>query len=117
MSQPRPIGAGFDIGAYEASFLSGDMDCDGDIDFDDIDRFVLGMTDPSGYLEEYAVPPTLKGDVDADGDLDFDDITGFVVILSGGLQPVPEPNTLLLLAVGALGCVGVAQRAYQETHP
>ena len=65
------------------SGMVGDMDCDGDIDFDDIDDFVLGLQDPQAYEDLRGIPPTVKGDTDGDGDLDFDDITGFVELLSG----------------------------------
>lgn len=74
--------------------LTGDMDCDGDVDFDDIDDFVLGLNNPQQYEAMFGVPPALKGDTDGDGDQDFDDINGFVDILQpGGLQSVPEPAT------------------------
>ena len=75
----------------------GDMDCDGDVDFDDIDDFVLGLNDPVLYESIFDVPPSLKGDTDTDGDQDFDDIPGFVSILSaGGAESVPEPSALVL---------------------
>ena len=89
-----------------ATSITGDLDCDGDVDFDDIDDFVLGLNNPAEYLSNMGVPASLKGDTDGDGDLDFDDITGFVNILSGGgLQSVPEPSTLVLL--GMSGLMGV----------
>ncbi len=84
--------------------ISGDMDCDGDVDFDDVDDFVLGLTDAAGYEALYGVPPATKGDMDADGDVDFDDITGFVGEL-GVVQSVPEPTTAWLVVAGGLfGC-------------
>jgi hypothetical protein len=71
----------------------GDMDCDGDVDFDDIDEFVLGLNDPAAYEMLLGVAPTAKGDVDQDGDFDFDDITGFVGVLNAeGPRSVPEPS-------------------------
>lgn len=74
--------------------LTGDMDCDGDVDFDDIDDFVLGLQNPSDYEANFGVPPSFKGDTDGDGDQDFDDIGGFVDILQpAGVQHVPEPAT------------------------
>ena len=82
-----------------ATAITGDMDCDGDIDFDDIDDFVLGLNNPAQYQSDRGVPASLKGDTDGDGDLDFDDITGFVDILGGGLQSVPEPSTVVLLGM------------------
>jgi hypothetical protein len=90
--------------------LIGDMDCDGDIDFDDIDDFVLGLTDAPGYEMIYGVPPAAKGDTDADADIDFDDIAGLVTLLAGGssartgvvLQAVPEPSTWTITLAAAI---------------
>lgn len=97
-------GDGNDVVLYTASAaLLGDMDCDGDVDFDDIDDFVLGLTNPQGYENQFGVPPATKGDTDEDGDLDFDDIDDFVAILnnpvSGVRQTVPEPSTAVLLSL------------------
>jgi hypothetical protein len=83
--------------------IVGDLDCDGDVDFDDIDDLVLGLTDPQAYENMFDVPPSLKGDTDGDDDLDFDDIAGFVQILSGGAAQVPEPSSASLLWAGAAG--------------
>ena len=59
----------------------GDMDCDGDVDFDDILPFVLAISD---------------------------DITGFVTLISESTQSVPEPNALGLAAMAMLGVIGFA---------
>ena len=92
------------IGVFRiGSAVTGDLDCDGDVDFDDIDDFVSGLNNPALYLTTFGVPADLKGDTDGDGDLDFDDITGFVDLLTGGgAEAVPEPSTAALL-----GCIGV----------
>jgi hypothetical protein len=57
---------------------------DGDVDFDDIDDFVLALGDPAAYELAFGVPPETTGDIDGDGDVDFDDIPGFVDALTGG---------------------------------
>lgn len=93
----------------------GDVDCDGDVDFDDIDDFVQGLQDPEAYRAIYGLPPDRKGDTDGDFDLDFDDIAGFVVAIgvnapieSGSESlSVPEPPTLAFVSVAVLvlgGC-------------
>jgi hypothetical protein len=94
------------------TLLTGDLDCDGDVDFDDIDDLVLGLNDPSRYEAVFGVPPALKGDTDGDGDLDFDDIPEFVRLLGNAVRhPVPEPATtvMLLIAVGALTLARMSQ--------
>ncbi len=85
----------------------GDMDCDGDVDFDDIDDFILGLNDPPSYEAIYGVPPELKGDTDGDGDVDFDDIDDFIAILNAppvhSGHMVPEPSSILLAVTGLAG--------------
>jgi MYXO-CTERM domain-containing protein len=82
---------------YLISPVGGDMDFDGDTDFDDIDDFVLGLNDPVEYESVYGVTPALTGDLDDDGDQDFDDIAGFVAALSASSgAAVPEPSTWAL---------------------
>ena len=93
-----------DFFAYKQGFYYpgplGDMDIDGDVDFDDIGPFVLGLTDPEVYDSTMGVVPEMRGDMDQDGDLDFDDIALFVDALGGGSQAasqaVPEPTSLAL---------------------
>ncbi len=88
------------VGYYLDSVVLGDMDTDGDIDFDDIDDFVLGLNDAATYTAMYGAPPATYGDADSDGDLDFDDIAGFVTLLNVPLaaapQQIPEPSTIAL---------------------
>jgi glucose/arabinose dehydrogenase len=84
--------------------LVGDMDCDNDIDFDDISAFVLGLNDAAAYEAMFGVPPSKKGDVDRDGDMDFDDIPPFVSLFSNAsaadAASVPEPTALQGTAMG-----------------
>jgi hypothetical protein len=95
--------------AAAVRLLDGDMDADGDVDFDDIDDFVLGLNSPPDYEGAVGLAPAVQGDADHDGDLDFDDIGNFVGILGGGRQAglavghiVPEPSAAVLLALGGL---------------
>ncbi len=62
----------------------GDLDCDGDIDFDDIDAFVLALSGQAGYEAAYPDCNWMNADCNNDGTVDFDDIDAFVAILSGG---------------------------------
>ncbi|MFV2066788.1 MAG: PEP-CTERM sorting domain-containing protein [Pirellulales bacterium] len=88
------------------TILPGDMDLDGDIDFDDIAPFVLALNDPAAYETDFGVPPSQRGDTDGDGDMDFDDIPGFVNIFeTSSIQTVPEPSTLVLVLLGSIPCM------------
>jgi hypothetical protein len=62
----------------------GDLNCDGAINFDDINPFVLALGDPAGYAVAYPDCDILNADCNSDGQVDFDDINPFVAILSGG---------------------------------
>ncbi len=61
----------------------GDLDCNGDIDFDDIDPFVLALSGQAGYEAAYPDCNWMNADADGSGDVDFDDIDPFVALLSG----------------------------------
>ena len=105
-----------DIDAFVAKyrdFVLGDMDCDGDVDFDDIEAMVLALLTPNDYEATYGVPPESRGDIDGDGDNDYDDINGFVVLLNPpddmGAQAIPEPGTALLLSL-AVGALALSRR-------
>jgi len=59
----------------------GDMDCDGDVDFDDIDPFVQALTDSTAYTAAHPECNYLLADCDESGELDFDDINSFIELL------------------------------------
>jgi hypothetical protein len=63
--------------------VPGDLNCDGVVDFEDINPFVLAISDPAGYHAAYPNCHLLNGDCNGDGFVDFDDINPFVTILSG----------------------------------
>jgi hypothetical protein len=66
--------------------FEGDMDCDGDVDYDDIDALTLAITDPEEYAETYPDCVIELGDLNDDGEVDFDDIDYFSGILAGGWE-------------------------------
>ncbi len=68
----------------EPPALPGDVNCDGVVDFDDINPFVLALSDPGAYAALYPDCPFENRDVNNDGEFNFDDINPFVAILSGG---------------------------------
>jgi len=59
----------------------GDLDCDGDVDFDDINPFVLALSGEAAYNAQYPDCDWLNADCDLDADVDFDDINAFVDLL------------------------------------
>jgi hypothetical protein len=88
-------------------WVQGDLDRDGDADFDDIDDFVLALNDPTGYEALRGQPARVTGDQTEDWDVDFDDIAGFVELLSAGQgfsrsAMVPEPGAVSLAIAGSL---------------
>ncbi len=86
--------------------IMGDMDRSGKIDTDDIDRFILALTYPDAYEALYGLSPDVIGDCDGSGEMNADDINPFVALVIGGSSPaVPEPATLMPLAVGALALI------------
>jgi hypothetical protein len=67
----------------ECEQLAGDLNCDAQVDFADINPFVLLMSDEAGYLAAYPNCTRINGDVNDDGQVDFGDINPFVALLSG----------------------------------
>ncbi len=65
----------------------GDLNCDGVVNFDDIDGFVIAVTGQAAYAAAYPDCEWLSGDIDGDGAVTFDDINGFVGCLTTGTCP------------------------------
>ncbi len=66
----------------ECVYGPGDMNCDGAVDFDDIDPFVAALTGEEAYLELYPDCLWMNADTNHDGNVDFDDIDPFVALLA-----------------------------------
>ena len=60
----------------------GDLNCDGRVNFDDINPFVLALSDPQAYYYMEPQCDIQLADVNGDGRVDFDDINPFVALLS-----------------------------------
>jgi hypothetical protein len=65
-------------------YHAGDVNCDGVVDFDDINAFILALSDPATYHVAFPDCNILNADCNGDGVIDFGDINAFVWILSGG---------------------------------
>ncbi len=61
----------------------GDTNCDGVVDFDDIDSFVVALSGAAAYAAGYPNCLWLTADCNADGTVNFDDIDAFVATLGG----------------------------------
>jgi uncharacterized membrane protein len=74
--------------AHIGHISSGDANCDHDVNFDDIDPFVLALTDPDQYNAQYGETSDIKyADINGDGAVDFNDIDPFVECLINGACP------------------------------
>ena len=61
---------------------AGDLNCDGAVNFDDINAFVELLSNPSAWQAHYPGCPMSNGDLNGDGLENFDDIDPFVALLS-----------------------------------
>jgi hypothetical protein len=80
------------VGGYGADKIwqRGDMNCDGSINFGDINPFVLYLSNFAGWQTAYGCDP-LNGDINGDGTYpSFGDINPFVALLVGGPPHIGE---------------------------
>lgn len=61
----------------------GDLNCDGSVNFLDINPFVLALTNPAGYAAAFPQCDISQGDINGDGVTNFADINPFVRLLTG----------------------------------
>lgn len=61
----------------------GDLNCDGKVDFGDINPFIMILANPAGWQQQYPDCPLLNADIDGDGKVGFGDINPFVRLLTG----------------------------------
>ena len=85
-----------DIGAFESSFddsfLLGDVNIDGAVNFFDISPFISLLA--SGNFVDQA-------DTNRDGSVNFGDINNFISLLSSGGAPISSPSTAAATASGS----------------
>lgn len=79
-----------------SAICRGDLNCDGVIDFGDINPFILALSNWPQWLQTYPDCPPQNADVNADGIYGgaqgFGDINPFISLLnSGGGNPIPCP--------------------------
>ncbi len=61
----------------------GDVNCDGGVNFGDINPFVLLLSDPALWQQTFVECRMLNGDINGDGSVNFGDINPFVALLTG----------------------------------
>ncbi len=88
-----------DMGYHYPAFVvcHGDLNCDGQVDFGDINDFVLALSNWPAWKLAYPDCPERNADVNGDGQYGgangFGDINPFVALLAtGGGQPIPCPT-------------------------
>jgi hypothetical protein len=62
----------------------GDLNCDGQVNFADINMFVGALTSPTDYEADQPHCHWRNADMDGDGDIDLHDINPFVQMLTSG---------------------------------
>jgi hypothetical protein len=62
--------------------IAGDMNCDGELDMDDIDPFVLALIDPAAFSALQSCCSISKGDMNTDTFVDGADVSQFTLALA-----------------------------------
>jgi type II secretory pathway pseudopilin PulG len=93
------------------SYTPGDMDWNGELDLEDVDDFVQGLTRPEEYddeIDHFFYPATTLGDFSPfDFIVDFDDVPPFRLAIEAVIGPVagqsiPEPGAFPLVAMALI---------------
>lgn len=63
--------------------IVGDLDCNGVVNFADINPFILALSNPAAYAAQFPACSRGLGDCNADGEVGFGDINGFIDVLTG----------------------------------
>lgn len=69
------------------SQIRGDANCDGTVDFFDIDAFLMALFDPGAYVVFFCGGDVCSPDANCDGSVDFFDIDPFIDCLFNGCGP------------------------------
>jgi hypothetical protein len=61
----------------------GDTNCDGCVDFADVNRFILALVDPDEYAAQVPYCQALNADCNENGSVGFEDVNPFVELIVG----------------------------------
>lgn len=75
------------VGTGECTALRGDCNCDGRVNNFDINAFVLALSDPTEYANQYPSCPISSADANGDGRVNNFDIDSFVTCIENGGCP------------------------------
>lgn len=82
--RPRVYGPQVDVGAYEfVPSVAGDFSGDGIVNVEDINPFILALTNPTAYAAQHLYADLLVLDPNGDGLINIEDINPFVDLLTG----------------------------------
>lgn len=84
-----------DVWPFEAVITPGDLGCDGGVDFDDINPFVLVISNPDGWQAAYPGCPIANGDLNGDTVVNLGDVNAFIALLGGGAELTIDLNRLI----------------------
>jgi hypothetical protein len=84
--------------------LPGDFNGDAVVNTEDINPFILALTDPAGFATAFPDVDPLAADPNGDSLINTEDMNPFIALLTGGGEAtiIPEPASLALLGMGAL---------------
>jgi hypothetical protein len=82
MTHPYPTSHATTGAAWTLGPVTGDTNCDGVVDFGDINPFVAAIVSVAGYEAQYPDCTVYNADINLDGQVDFGDINPFVGLLS-----------------------------------
>ncbi len=74
--------AAFNMSGILRIYPLGDLNCDGAVNFADINPFVMALSNPSGYEQAHPTCNINLADINGDGHVDFADINPFVALLT-----------------------------------
>jgi hypothetical protein len=81
----------------------GDFNHDGVVNTEDINPFILALTDVYAYANLYSIAQFYRVDPNLDGNINTEDINPFIAHLTGSGDSgiIPEPASFALLGMGA----------------